>query len=65
MMRFRFQAYRILLGGLLLALAGCGDDYHVILFNGSGSSAMEATVRSLVADDETVLNVMTRYNYSF
>jgi aspartate aminotransferase-like enzyme len=41
----------------LKQLAGCGEDYHVILFNGSGSNAMEATVRSLVADDETVLNV--------
>lgn len=41
----------------LRELAGCGDDYHVILFNGSGSNAMEATVRSLVADDECVLNV--------
>ncbi|MDQ7835087.1 MAG: aminotransferase class V-fold PLP-dependent enzyme [Humidesulfovibrio sp.] len=41
----------------LKKLAGCGDDYNVIIFNGSGSSAMEATVRSLVADDETVLNV--------
>ncbi len=41
----------------LRALAGCGEDYHVILFNGSGSNAMEATVRSLVADGECVLNV--------
>jgi len=41
----------------LKKLAGCADDYHAIIFNGSGSSAMEATVRSLVADDETVLNV--------
>jgi aspartate aminotransferase-like enzyme len=41
----------------LKKLAGCTDDYHVIIFNGSGSSAMEATVRSLVADDECVLNV--------
>lgn len=41
----------------LKKLAGCGDDYHVIIFNGSGSNAMEASVRSLVADDETVLNV--------
>jgi len=41
----------------LKQLAGCADDYHVIIFNGSGSNAMEATVRSLVADDETVLNV--------
>jgi len=41
----------------LKKLAGAGDDYHVIIFNGSGSNAMEATVRSLVADDECVLNV--------
>ncbi|MBA4357255.1 MAG: aminotransferase, partial [Desulfovibrio sp.] len=41
----------------LKKLAGCADDYHVIILNGSGSSAMEATVRSLVADGETVLNV--------
>jgi aspartate aminotransferase-like enzyme len=41
----------------LKKLAGCGEDYHIIIFNGSGSNAMEATVRSLVADDETVLNV--------
>lgn len=41
----------------LKQLAGCADDYHVIIFNGSGSNAMEATVRSLVADDECVLNV--------
>jgi len=41
----------------LKELAGCGDDFHVILFNGSGSNAMEATVRSLVADGECVLNV--------
>jgi len=41
----------------LRTLAGCGEDYHVIIFNGSGSNAMEASVRSLVADDECVLNV--------
>ncbi len=41
----------------LKELAGAGEGWHVIIFNGSGSSAMEATVRSLVADDETVLNV--------
>ena len=41
----------------LKKLAGCADDYHTIIFNGSGSSAMEATVRSLVADGECVLNV--------
>ncbi|MGE4192901.1 MAG: alanine--glyoxylate aminotransferase family protein [Pseudodesulfovibrio sp.] len=38
-------------------LAGCGDDYEPILCLGSGSTAMEASVRSLVADGETVLNV--------
>jgi len=41
----------------LREIAGCGEDYHVVLCNGSGSNAMEATVRSLVADDECVLNV--------
>jgi aspartate aminotransferase-like enzyme len=41
----------------LKMIAGCSDDYHVVLINGSGSNAMETTVRSLVADDECVLNV--------
>lgn len=41
----------------LKKLAGAGKDYEVILFNGSGSTPMEASIRSLVADDETVLNV--------
>ncbi len=41
----------------LKQLAGAGENWRVIIFNGSGSNAMEATVRSLVADDETVLNV--------
>ncbi|MGE4299381.1 MAG: alanine--glyoxylate aminotransferase family protein [Desulfovibrionaceae bacterium] len=36
--------------------AGCGD-YEVILYNGSGSTVLESAIRSLVADDETVLNV--------
>ena len=35
---------------------GC-DDYEVIIFNGSGSTVLESAIRSLVAADETVLNV--------
>ncbi|XPV76936.1 MAG: pyridoxal-phosphate-dependent aminotransferase family protein [Desulfovibrio sp.] len=41
----------------LRTLAGVGDEWQPIILNGSGSVAMEATIRSLVADDETVLNV--------
>jgi len=41
----------------LNALAGAGDKYEPVLFLGSGSTAMEASIRSLVADDETLLNV--------
>jgi len=41
----------------LRALAGCGDDYEPVLLLGSGSTSMEASVRSLVAEDETILNV--------
>ncbi|WP_319543341.1 aminotransferase class V-fold PLP-dependent enzyme [uncultured Pseudodesulfovibrio sp.] len=41
----------------LRTLAGCGDDYEPILVLGSGSSAMEASIRSLVADDDVLLNV--------
>ncbi|MGE4556800.1 MAG: alanine--glyoxylate aminotransferase family protein [Desulfovibrionaceae bacterium] len=41
----------------LRALARIDDSYDVLIFNGSGSTAMEASIRSLVADDETVLNV--------
>ncbi|MGE4420818.1 MAG: alanine--glyoxylate aminotransferase family protein [Pseudodesulfovibrio sp.] len=41
----------------LRKLAGCGDDFEPILCLGSGSMAMEASVRSLVAEDETILNV--------
>lgn len=33
------------------------DSYQPMLINGSGSTAMEAAVRSLVADGETMLNV--------
>ena len=38
-------------------LAGAGDTYETVLFLGSGSSGMEASIRSLVADGETLLNV--------
>ncbi|MDY7001116.1 MAG: aminotransferase class V-fold PLP-dependent enzyme [Thermodesulfobacteriota bacterium] len=41
----------------LKKLAGISNEFEVILFNGSGSTAMEASIRSLVANDETVLNV--------
>ena len=41
----------------LRAIAKIGDDYEPIIFNGSGATAMDASIRSLVADDETVLNV--------
>jgi aspartate aminotransferase-like enzyme len=41
----------------LRAVAGVGDDYEVLLFNGSGTTGMEASLRSLAADGETVLNV--------
>ncbi|WP_291322003.1 aminotransferase class V-fold PLP-dependent enzyme [Desulfonatronospira sp.] len=41
----------------LKTVAGAPDDYEVIIFNGSGTTAMEASIRSLVADGEKVLNV--------
>mgnify|MGYP000915251078 CR=1 FL=1 len=41
----------------LRTMARVGQERDVILFNGSGSTALEAAVRSLVAADETVLNV--------
>ena len=41
----------------LKVLAGAPDDYEVVIFNGSGTTAMEASIRSLVADGEKVLNV--------
>lgn len=41
----------------LKKIAGVGDDYEVILIPGSGSSAMEASIKSLVDNDEIVLNV--------
>ncbi len=41
----------------LKVMAGVGDDWHVVLFPGSGSHSMEASIRSLVGDDEKVLSV--------
>ncbi len=41
----------------LKKLAGAGDMYEPVLFLGSGSTAMVASIRSLVAEDETILNV--------
>ena len=41
----------------LRILAGAGDAYEPVLFLGSGSTAMEASIRSLVAEGETLLNV--------
>ncbi|MBN2140138.1 MAG: aminotransferase class V-fold PLP-dependent enzyme [Desulfovibrionaceae bacterium] len=41
----------------LKKLAKIDDGYEVVIFNGSGSTAMEASIRSLVAGGETVLNV--------
>lgn len=43
----------------LKALAGLPDDtdYQVLIYNGSGSMAMESSIRSLVAMDDVVLNV--------
>ncbi len=40
----------------LKTIAG-SDAFQPILFNGSGTSAMEASMRSLVGEDECVLNV--------
>lgn len=41
----------------LKIIAGVGEEYEVFLINGSGSTCMEASIRSLVRDDESVLNV--------
>ena len=41
----------------LRKISGAGEDYEILVVNGSGSTAMEMSVRSLVAADETVLNV--------
>ncbi|WP_147820459.1 pyridoxal-phosphate-dependent aminotransferase family protein [Salidesulfovibrio onnuriiensis] len=41
----------------LRKIAGVPEGYEVFLINGSGSTCMEASIRSLVRDDETVLNI--------
>lgn len=41
----------------LKQIAGVSDDYHVLLIPGTGSDAMEASVRSLISDDEKALAV--------
>jgi len=41
----------------LAQIAALPDDYRTMLFLGSGSTAMEAAIRSLVAAGETVLHV--------
>ncbi len=43
----------------LKALAGlpANTDYQVVIYNGSGSTTMESSIRSLVAQDDVVLNV--------
>ncbi|MGE4504188.1 MAG: alanine--glyoxylate aminotransferase family protein [Desulfovibrionaceae bacterium] len=43
--------------GWLKDLAGGAEGFTPVIYNGSGSTAMESTIRSLVADGETVLNV--------
>lgn len=41
----------------LRKIANAPDDYEVIVFNGSGTNVLEASICSLVARDDTVLNV--------
>ncbi|WP_320169188.1 aminotransferase class V-fold PLP-dependent enzyme [Maridesulfovibrio sp.] len=41
----------------LLTIAGNPEGYTPVIFNGSGTNALEASVRSLVSDSDTVLNV--------
>jgi len=41
----------------LRKMAEVDDSYHVILIPGSGSSAMETSITSLIGDDEKVLSV--------
>lgn len=40
-----------------LAEVPADGDYQVVIYNGSGSTAMESSIRSLVARDDVVLNV--------
>jgi len=41
----------------LMKLAGAGSDFEVTMLLGSGSTAMEGSIRSLVAENEKLLNV--------
>ncbi len=41
----------------LRKIAGINEDYEVCLISGSGTFAMEASIRSLAGDDENILNV--------
>ncbi len=43
--------------GWLGEVAGGADDFVPVIYNGSGSTVMESSIRSLVAEGETVLNV--------
>ena len=49
----RFEPIR----GWLGDVAGGAEGYEPVIYNGSGSTAMESSIRSLVAEGETVLNV--------
>ncbi len=49
------KRYKSIFGNLGI-IAALPDGYRTILFLGSGSTAMEAAIRSLVADGETVLH---------
>ncbi len=41
----------------LKKVAQVGDDYEVVIVNGSGSNAMECSIRSMVSDTDKLLNV--------
>ncbi len=41
----------------LMAIAGNPKGYTPVIFNGSGTNVLEASIRSLVSDSDTVLNV--------
>lgn len=41
----------------LRRIAKIEDEFQPVIYNGSGSTAMDSSIRSLVADGETVLNV--------
>ncbi|CAM2057571.1 Aminotransferase class V [Desulfovibrionales bacterium] len=52
-----FQHLSTLAGLTGSILSTNASNYEVILFNGSGSTAMEAAIRSLVAEEDTILHV--------